>query len=174
MHPSSKQELTQQIRATEGGFRWWRRNIFALLPTRAEWLKIFTLNWKDWLTVAEWLVFDVKDLICTIDKTKTYTAWELLSSGLLSSRRNSCLLRDRSLQSHTCNTFGPHSSGLAGSACTSLSPPPTLLVGTATDSVVLKLAVEVHASKCSVISQSVQKLYDHTTYVFRIVLGVIF
>jgi len=48
MHPSSKQEMTQQFRATDGGFRLWQRNIFALPPTRAEWLKIFTLNWKDW------------------------------------------------------------------------------------------------------------------------------
>lgn len=98
MHPSSKQEMTQQIRAMEGKFRGWRRNIFALLTTRAEWLKIFTLNWKDWLTVAEWLVFNVKDLICTIDNTKTYAAWELLSSGLLRRRRSSHLLRDESLE----------------------------------------------------------------------------
>jgi hypothetical protein len=67
--------------------------------------------------------------------------------------------------------LGP-TSGLVGPACTRFPPPPP--IRTATDSIVLKLVVEVHASKNSVISWSVQKLYDHTTYVFRIVLGVMF
>lgn len=37
-------------------------------PARMDRLKIFTLNWKDWQSVPEWLGLGLKRLICTINK----------------------------------------------------------------------------------------------------------
>jgi hypothetical protein len=37
-------------------------------PLSGYWLKIFKINRKDWLTVAQWLGLGLKGLICTIDR----------------------------------------------------------------------------------------------------------
>ena len=42
------------------------------LQERVDRLKIFTLNWIDWLSVAEWLGLGLKGLICTIDRQWCY------------------------------------------------------------------------------------------------------
>jgi hypothetical protein len=41
---------------------------FRVLQAMADRIKIFTLNPKDWLSVADWLGLGLKGLICTIDK----------------------------------------------------------------------------------------------------------
>jgi hypothetical protein len=69
-------------------------------------------GWKsysqsEWLTHSCTVVFDVKDLMCTVDKTRTYATWQPPSSGLFSVEHSSCLLHSSSLWSHWCNTVGP-------------------------------------------------------------------
>ena len=43
-------------------------------PARADWLILFSLSWKDCLSVAEWRLLGLKGLICTMDK-KRYYRW---------------------------------------------------------------------------------------------------
>jgi hypothetical protein len=56
----------------------WTPRPGSVAPARAQQLKIFILNWKNWLLVAQWLGLGPKGLLCAVDryivprKTKNY------------------------------------------------------------------------------------------------------
>jgi hypothetical protein len=84
------EETCMSCGAAESGFglRWKKKNSGA--PARADRLKIFTLNRKDWLSVAEWLGawservnLYIRQIMIVPRKTKIYATWSAPGHGNL-------------------------------------------------------------------------------------------